>query len=146
MVDDRDYESLFQFKWHAQKTSYGGYVAVRNIPLGNGKRKIVYMHRQIMDAPVGMEVDHRNHNTLDNRRNELRVCTGSQNQHNTASKTGSSQYKGVCWNKRSGKWVVYIWFDGKQWSLGYFTDEEDAAKAYDKAARELFREFAYCNF
>jgi len=145
IVDDADYDWLNQYKWCADKTGCGGYRATRGF-WRNGKCTKVYMHRQIMNAPVGMDVDHRDHNTLDNQRHNLRVCTHAENGYNQASKTGTSRFKGVSWHKQPGKWEAYIQVDGKQRYLGLFTDEVEAAETYDKAARELFGEFAYCNF
>ena len=146
IVDDADFKRLSLHKWYADKTPRG-FVAVRNSPTVNGKRTRIYMHRVVMDAPSDMQVDHRNHDTLYNRRENLRVCTNSQNQQNCLShKNSFSRYKGVCWHKRGKHWLAQIKFNGKGRFLGYFTDEIDAAKAYDKEARKLFGEFALCNF
>ena len=94
LVDDRDYGYLMQWKWYAHK-SYDAFYVRRNIPV-NGKEKDKRMHRIIMCVPKGMFVDHINHNTLDNRRENLRICTQSQNSHNAVLSTrNSSGYKGV---------------------------------------------------
>lgn len=99
-----------------------------------------------MNAPQEMDVDHRFHNTLDNRRCNIRTCTTAQNQHNQRKTRGLSQYKGVSWHKTNKKWQALIRLNGQRIYLGYFNNEIDAAKAYDKKARELFREFAFTNF
>ncbi len=109
-------------------------------------KKTIYMHRQIMHAPKGFDVDHRDHNTLDNRRSNLRVCTRSQNLQNKRPQGGVSEYKGVRWHTQIRRWHARIKLNGKRTSLGCFTDEVKAAKAYDKAAREMFGEFACTNF
>ena len=104
------------------------------------------MHRVIMDAPKGMHVDHINGNGLDNRRENLRLCTNSQNHMNRKThRDSSSKYKGVSWNKRNSKWQAYIGSGIKRKNLGYFASESDAAKAYDIKAKECFGEFARLN-
>lgn len=147
LVDDEDYEELSKHKWYAKKTTYGGFVAARNSPEINGKKKTIRMHRFIMAASAAMEVDHHNQNTLDNQRHNLRVCTKNQNQQNALShKNSSSRFKGVSWNKRLGKWCAQIQLNKKNRYLALFYSEEAAAVAYDKRAVELFGEFARLNF
>jgi len=93
-----------------------------------------------------MVVDHINHNTLDNRRFNLRICTKGQNNMNRKPYIGkSSQYKGVIWAKHIKKWTSKIEKDTIVHHLGTFDREEDAARAYNKKAKELFKEFAYLN-
>jgi len=105
------------------------------------------MHRVIMRAPKGVMCDHRNHNGLDNRKSNLRLCTSAQNQYNKKPKKDcASKYKGVVRRKDCKKWRAKIGFKGKRIHLGYFDDEMDAAMAYDDKAIELFGEFAYLNF
>ena len=144
LVDDEDFERLAEYKWCAEwKPQRQVFVAVRHAAISNNK---IYMHRQIMDAPPGMLVDHRNHKTLDNRRKNLRICTWSQNAANGRKQShSSSRFKGVSWYKRFQKWRASIGKDGKDYNLGYFTDEEDAARAYNKAALAHFGEFALLN-
>ena len=149
IVDDEDFEELNKHKWCASKTSknnHGGYYAAKKIDK-YPHQKALFMHRKITNCPEGLQVDHINHNTLDNRRCNLRICTHAENQHNRKPQAGgSSQYKGVCWNKQHKKWVVRITLNGKEMYLGYFNDEIEAAKEYDRAAKELFGKFAYLNF
>ena len=105
------------------------------------------MHRLIMDEPKGLIVDHRDHNGLNNRRSNLRLCTNAQNQYNRLPlKGGTSRHKGVCWCKSHNKFNAYIYQRSKRYHLGWFVNEDDAARAYDKKARELFGEYAYLNF
>ena len=111
------------------------------------KGRTIYMHREIMDSPNGMEIDHINGNGLDNRKINLRVCTRSQNRQNSRKRTAkSSPFKGVDWYKRDLKWRARIKIKGLEIYLGVFESEIEAAEAYDKKAIELFGEFANTNF
>jgi hypothetical protein len=147
IVDDIDYTDLSQFKWYLD--SQGLYV-VHGIPY-NGKQTKESMHRRILGAQPGQDVDHINHNGLDNRRENLRLCTRSQNNANMKKHgSTSSKFKGVVWRKARTKWIAQIIHreDHKRRHtyLGSFKNEEDAARAYDRAAKELFGEFALLNF
>ena len=143
LVDDEDFEWLNERKWCAAKTTYGGFIA----DSWDGKlKRTIRMHREITNAPKGLDVDHKNHDTLDNRRENLRVCTRSQNLSNQRKTRGSSKYKGVSWFKRRKKFQAYIKKNSKHIGLGYYANEVQAAKAYDKKAKELFGEFACLNF
>ena len=105
------------------------------------------MSRLIMNFPRDLMVDHRNHNTLDNQRCNLRVCTNIQNQQNKKRKINiGSKYKGIHFYKQCKKWQAKIKYNKRQLFLGYFDKEINAAKAYDKKAKELFGEFAFTNF
>lgn len=111
------------------------------------KRKAIYMHLEIMSVPDGMEVDHINGNGLDNRRENLRLCTRAQNRMNSVKRIGkSSTFNGVYWHKNCRKWRASLKLDGKEIHIGYFNTELDAAEAYDEKAFELFGEFAKPNF
>lgn len=144
LVDDEDFEELNKYKWCTYSGPWGCY-AVRALPRSGGKHRIVRMHRSILDAPDGIQVDHINHNTLDNRRENLRLCTNLENSRNRISIRGSSRYKGVGWHKQRSKWRAYIKVNGKDISLGLFTKEVDAAVVYNNAAIEHFGEFANLN-
>jgi AP2 domain/HNH endonuclease len=140
LVDDEDFASLSQFKWCC--AGYEGYwYAMRKV---NGK--MIRMHRVILGASEGQWVDHKNGNGLDNQRGNLRIATPSQNSQNSRKRlVATSRFKGVCFDNRSRKWRAVIQHSGKERFLGNFDREEDAAKAYDKAASDLFGEFALVN-
>ena len=144
LVDDWNYDWLNQFKWFAVKGKYT-YYAVRAIRI-NGKRKTIWMHREIMKTPEGMEVDHKDHNPLNCQEYNMRNCTHQQNLCNRQKYKGcSSKFIGVTWAKHANKWKVAIQFNRKQIHLGLFVSETEAAKAYNKAGKELFKEFVVPN-
>lgn len=107
----------------------------------------VYMHRLILGFPKGKQVDHANHDGLDNRRANLREATKAQNMQNVAKSVGSSRYRGVHKHyKLKGRWVAQVTVDGRTRHVGIFHSEIDAARARDAAARKYHGEFAYLNF
>lgn len=140
IVDAKDYPALAKFKWFAE----GGqrtYYAVRK---ENGKS--IKMHRQIMNAPPHLVVDHIDHNGRNNRNKNLRLATFTQNcQNQRRSSNKTSKYKGVHWHKAQKKWAAKITENKKIHHLGYFKTEEQAAKAYDDAARKYHKEYASLN-
>jgi hypothetical protein len=144
IVDDEDFEWLNQWKWcaHFEKTHW---YAIRSIRPKNSKPEQVRMHRIIINTPKDLLVDHINHNSLDNRKENLRVCTIAQNQYNQTARLASSKYKGVSWQKVARKWKVEIIKNRKCFHVGLFENEIDAAKAYNVKAKELFGEFAGLN-
>ena len=155
LVDDEDYEMLMEHKWHSAKAGKN-YYAVRSLPTQpDGTRKRLKMHRAIISATVGMEVDHINGNTLDNRKENLRECTHQQNQANRRlGKHNTSGYKGIYYKKKNRDmineharpWEARISFNTKKIYLGSYKTKEEAARAYDKKAIELFGQFAQLNF
>ena len=106
------------------------------------------MHRVVAKTPAGLECDHINGDSLDNRKANLRSATRLQNSWNTrkSQQIGYSKYKGITFRKRRQKWAAQICVDGRRIFLGTFEDETEAAKAYDKAAKKHFGEFAKLNF
>lgn len=140
LVDDDMYDYLMQWKWCLGK----GY-AIRFSGRKNGKKNLP-MHHHVIEVPVGMECDHRDGNRLNNQRANLRVATHAQNQCNIAPyrKDKTSQYKGVRRNRN--RWQALIKVNQVTFLLGRFDDQEEAAKAYDQAAKLHFGEFAYLNF
>jgi len=142
-VDDADFDWLSRWKWTYMSSGY----AYRQEPIGrwwDRKLRTVFMHRFIMDAPAGMYVDHINHDTLDNRRCNLRIVTPTQSLRNTrALRGGTSLFKGV--SLQSGRWCAEIWVDGNHMRLGRFLTQKDAARAYNAAAVAHFGEHACLN-
>ena len=151
LVDDVDYEQLAKHRWYSNKREYPNssrWYAQRNAKhtdAVNG-RKIVYMHQAIMGVKNNLEIDHINGDGLDNRRANLRFCSHSENMANQRKTRGSSIYKGVSWHKAARKWSAKIKQSGHKMHIGYFDAEEEAARAYDARASELYGEHASLNF
>lgn len=138
LIDEVDLPKFLGRPWHAipaRSTFYGQ----------AGDDTSVLAHRLVMSAQKGQIVDHRNRNGLDNRRENLRLCTSSQNHANTPKqKNNTSGYKGV-FRARSGRWIARVTVNRAMRHLGTFDDAWDAAQAYNAAALEAWGEFAYLN-
>jgi hypothetical protein len=144
-IDAADYEMLSRWKWQAVEGPRTVY-AQRHLWRASGDAT-AFMHRTIMLPDPRQQIDHVNHNGLDNRRANLRVCTPSQNcASQRVSGLGTSPFKGVFWHKQTAKWAAFIKVDYQPRYLGLFTDDREAALAYDAAARDVFGEFALTNF
>ncbi len=142
IVDDEDYATLSAFKWYAAKQPNGRFYAVRDVRKDN-KRLHVRMHREILSADVDYDVDHKNCNPLDNRRENLRIATRAQNLRNCRKRSdNTSGYKGVSWHKASKKWAAYIHVSCKKINLGLYLTPQEAHAAYSMAAEHLHGEFA----
>jgi len=142
LVDDVDHDELNRNSWSYSNTGY----AQRGFKI-KGKSRTVLMHRQILNAPSGIEVDHINGNRLDNRRSNLRFATRGENifnQRKRLRKT-TSQYKGVYWNKGDSMWMARIQAKGNCIYLGNFRSEQEAALAYNTAATKYHGEYANLN-
>lgn len=148
-VSEEDFEYLNQWKW----SSVSGYISRQGKrPPPPAKRPRIYMHRAVMERmlgdsiPAGYEIDHINGDRANNKRENLRLATRSQNAANTRNYKGLSPYKGVSWFAPRGYWRATIRLNGKQRTLGYYDTEEKAARAHDAKARELHGAFAWLNF
>ena len=148
LVNDADYKLVSQYRWFVMERKIEGQ-RTRGPYAGawirhDGRRVLLLMHKLITGWPL---TDHKNHDGLDNRRRNLRNATKAQNNQNSRSRLGSSsQYKGVHWSTRQQRWRANIAHEGRVRSLGVFMSEEDAARAYDAAALQLYGEYAVLNF
>lgn len=132
IIDKEDFDKIKNMSWYYDSKGYA-----RN-------RNGIMMHRIVMQCPDKIEVDHKNHNTLDNRKENLRICTRSQNQANKQlTATNTSGFKGVSFNKKKNKFSASIRCNGKQFHLGYFSNSEEAHQEYSKKGKELFGEFFF---
>ena len=140
LVDDDAPESITKHKW-----CFNGRYAVRFITnKENGKRKVIKMHREIMEASKGIQVDHINQNKLDNRKSNLRFATPKDNARNRGVRqTSYTGFKGVTVKKN--RFVARITANGKNMFIGSYKTPEEAALAYNQKAVELFGEFAFVN-
>ena len=141
-VDDEDYEFLMQWNWSYHKGRYTGYAERRE------NRIDIKMHRFIMNAKVGQIIDHIDGNGLNNQKSNLRFCTHGQNQMNRKS-SGVSKYLGVHKGYRRNRintfWLSQIVVNKNKIYLGSFYSEEEAALAYNNAAKKYHGEFARLN-
>jgi hypothetical protein len=143
LIDDVDAPKVAGYVWYLCPTLQGRtYVQGRRPP-----GPMIRLHRLIMDAPKGMDVDHIDSDaTLDCRRSNLRVCTRAFNLHNSRSRGGASRFKGVHRATNGHRWAARIRADGRNIHLGTFDREDAAAHAYDTAARAHFGAFGRYNF
>ena len=140
LVDEADFEKLSKYRWHCMRAGNNLYACRCE------GRRVIMMHREILEVPAELYVDHINHDGLDNRRCNLRSCTPAQNSYNRRpTGMGTSRCKGVSWKSELRRWCAAIGFAGRMIHIGYFDYEMDAAIAYDDKAIELFGEFAALN-
>ena len=144
LVDDQDYKWLNQWNWCVNSNNY-----VMRVKTIKKKRETITLHRLIMNAPKGMQVDHKNANRLDNQRDNLRLATHSQNcSYRKSSTKPASGYRGVTkyQKKNELKWIARIEVNGRKKYLGIYNTPELAAKVYDTYAEALYGKFSVLNF
>lgn len=142
IVDDADYEELVKHNWY-----FDGRYAVRWAKRHFYRREKIMLHRAILNPNDDVDIDHINGDTLDNRRENLRICSHAENMHNMKKHAdNTSGYKGVTWDKRTRKWQAQIQVSGRKVFIGRFSDKVEAAVAYDEKAREIFGIYAKVNF
>lgn len=146
LVDDEDFEMLSKFSWRGHNN---GRMTYASAYLGGGRKngRKGYMHRLIMNAQKGQMIDHKNRDGLDNRRENLRFTDRKGNEGNSRPRLDSrSKYKGVFFSQENQKWVAQGKRNGKTKHLGTYKTEELAALAFDKSARDYYKDFAFLNF
>lgn len=148
-VDDEDFERVAKYRWYADLQGARNVYRARRVVRRNGKRVNLYLHRFILNAPKGLEIDHINHDPLDNRKSNLRLCTRQENTRNQRRHLDkNTPYKGVYKDKnsRSHPWRAMIVVRNKQKYLGSFSTPKQAAERYDREAIKCFGVFASPNF
>lgn len=150
LIDDEDYDKVSKYNWHLGKNRKNIYV-IRN-KRDKDKRIVESLHRYLMGHPENKIVDHINGNTLDNRKENLRICTNTENTRNKDRyKNNKIGYKGVLIHKEKKNGIEYqyiiaeIRVNKKKINLGHFKTKELAALAYNQAAIKYFGEFARIN-
>ena len=139
MVDDADFDWLNQWKWCLNAQLY----VIKSAGIKNKK---IRMHRLILNPPIGMFCDHIDGNKRNNQRNNLRICSISENGMNSKKRSNSeSKFKGCRYNKINKNYNAEIKAKNKRIFLGCFKTEIDAALAYNEAAKKHFGEFARIN-
>ncbi len=145
LIDDEDYDKIKHFVWNA-KLSGNGKFYIQHVSKGPRpiqKSKTFYLHRLIMGSPKGFDIDHINGNPLDNRKENLRICTRSQNTMNSGKpKTNTSGYKGVHLSKKHGSYAAAITVNKKIIYLGSFKTAEEAYEVYKAASVKYHGEFS----
>ena len=154
LYDAEDEDKINKYNWSVHKQHHCFYV-ITSMPHPDGgftrggrrRRTTLCLHRLVADTPKGMDTDHINGDGLDNRKQNLRICTHAENMCNRRlGKNNKSGFKGVNWRKDDKTWHAQIRHNKKKIHIGYFKDKEEAAKAYDRKAIELQGEFAWLNF
>lgn len=131
LIDNEDLQKVTPYCFYKDR---GGYFIANTVV--DGKKTTIKLHRLVMDSPVGLQIDHLNHKTYDNRKCNLRVCTNQENSRNKRS-------KGYSYWKYGKRWEAYIFIDYKKVHLGYFNTEDEAKRARREAEHVYFGNFAF---
>ncbi len=116
IVDAEDVKKMERYVWYYDKR----YVYTKT-------PQKMYLHRFLIDAPVGKQVDHKNGNKLDNRKKNLRICTNRENTRNRKIRKNASGMKGVYWDTINKKWIASITVDYRYKNLGRFSTIEESS-------------------
>ncbi len=151
-IDDEDVAIVSKYKWYGYTPKRyrkdGGVSYYKPFIQANDRANssTIRLHRLVMNAPKGTEIDHIDGDRCNNRKRNLRCCTGLQNKRNRSKNTNNtSGFKGVTWHKKAGKWEAQLQRGARHSYLGLFERREEAARAYNKAALEWHGEFAKLN-
>lgn len=144
LVDDEDYELVSQYEWYASKHR-NTYYARRNVTLEDGTRITIRLHREIMNAKPGQQIDHIDGNGLNCQKYNMRFATTHQNNMNAVMPVGVSGYRGVRLEP-SGRWLAQLSYKKQRIYGGTYDTPEEAARAYDTLAQQYHGEFAVLNF
>ena len=143
VIDDADWPLVRPYKWYANR-SHNKVYAHTSVPRSGGGQSVIKMHRLILGlSDPTVECDHRDGDGLNNRRKNLRTCSRAENAFNRGARAGNTTgYKGVSWDRDSGRWRAQIMKNGRTYHLGRFDSPEAAHAAYSRAAVEFHGEFA----
>ncbi len=149
LYDDEDEQIISQHVWHIKKYYRNRNLFYAETAIYTSEKTVsLFLHRLILNITNSkIFIDHRDHNGLNNQKDNLRVCTGVENRRNSRKTTlpKSSQYKGVSWHKQQKHWYARITINNKKEHLGYFNTEEEAALAYNNASEKHYGEFGFRN-
>jgi methyl coenzyme M reductase subunit D len=146
LVDDADFEFLNQWKWFSKSSNRRKLFYAARWTRTNGIRICVLMHRVLIGAKEGQQVDHKDRCSLNNQKSNLRLSNQSQNLGNKSiGINNTSGYKGIIWNKRLDRWCAQICVNYNKVWLGTFNDKQSAVQAYDRASKAYFGQFSANN-
>lgn len=147
MIDTEDYDRIKNYRWHIQYVKHTNNFYVSSLIKKNNKWKNYQLHRLLLNlTDPELQIDHKFGKTLDNRKSELRICNHSENVRNQKiHKNNKSGFKGVSLYKLNNKWKAQINYNGKKIALGYYKTTNEAALAYNEAAKKYHGEFAMLN-
>lgn len=146
IIDAQDADYINQWKWTYLSSGYAFRRKYLGVVDGKEQSEYILMHRLLMDCPEGYEVDHINHNRLDNRKSNLRIVTRAQNTHNAGIRSdNTSGHKNIYWYKAYKKWMVTVGANGKSHFIGYYDKLDEAVEAKKLAIKRLHGEYANVN-